>query len=240
VSSSTVDYRWIIFDADGTLYDFEAAERIALERTLGFFELEVTPEIYAAYRSISVDLWAAFERGELTSQTLRVRRFELLMDEFDLGPDPSGVSRRYIEDLGRQNSLLPDAARVVEQLASRFRLLLATNGIAEVQRNRFGRSEIRRHFHDVVISDEIGVAKPDPGYFDIAFERMGHPARSEVLMVGDGLSSDIAGGAGYGIDTCWICPSGHGDGVRPRPTFTISRVKDLVPIVLGDSRGDRS
>ena len=87
-------------------------------------------------------------------------------------------------------------------------MVLLTNGLKAVQRPRFARSALRECFHDVVISEEVGFAKPDPRIFDIAFERMGQPAKEEVLMVGDSLNADIRGGIGYGIDTCWFNPEG--------------------------------
>ena len=147
--------------------------------------------------------------------------------------NPSEVSGHYINSLGGERRLLPEAKAIIEHLASGFRLLLATNGIADVQRLRFEGSAIRPYFADIVISDEIGVAKPDPGYFDVAFARMGNPARSEVLMVGDSLSSDIAGGAAYGIDTCWFNPESHPNGARPRPTYEIRRLTDVLGILHG-------
>ncbi len=230
-------YSWVIFDADGTLFDFERAERSALERTLGSFEVGLSPEIYAAYRAISLDLWSSFERGEIDSQRLRVARFERLIGDLRLDLNPADVSLRYIRNLGSERRLLPEAEAIVERLAADFRLLLATNGIADVQRRRFEGSVIRRHFADILISDEIGVAKPDPRYFDEAFARMGNPARSEVLMVGDSLTSDIAGGAGYGIDTCWFNPGNMSNGSEPGPTYVIGRLTELFGIV-GATRND--
>ena len=225
-------YTWIVFDADGTLFDFEHAEQSALARTLGHFGIRLTPEIHLVYDRISAELWARFEAGDIDSQRLRVERFELLIDRCGLDARPADVSDHYIESLGSENRLLSTAQAVVERLAVDFRLLLATNGIADVQRRRFECSSIRPCFDDIVISDEIGAAKPDPEFFDQVFARMGNPARTEVLMVGDGLSSDIAGGAGYGIDTCWFNPGHLLDGSQPRPTYEISRLSDLLPIVL--------
>jgi 2-haloacid dehalogenase len=226
-------YSWIVFDADGTLFDFEHAERAALQRTLRSFGVELTARLYAAYREISIDLWSRFERGEIDSQRLRIARFEQLIGDHRLDVNPSEVSDHYIHSLGGERRLLPGAGAIVEHLASGFRLVLATNGIADVQRSRFEGSAIRPYFADIVISDEIGVAKPDPGYFDEVFARMGNPARSEVLMVGDGLSSDIAGGAAYGIDTCWFNPESHPNGARPRPTYEIRRLTDVLGILEG-------
>jgi len=65
----------------------------------------------------------------------------------------------------------------------------------------------------IVISEEVGHSKPHPGIFDVAFARMGHPRKDQVLMIGDSLTSDIKGGCDYGIDTCWFNPAG-----APRPT----------------------
>jgi len=231
MSRSSTVYSWIIFDADGTLFDFERAEWSAFNRTMNDFGVDVSPEIYDAYRTISIDIWARFERGELSSQRLRVERFEQLLGQFGLAPRPTDVSAHYIESLGTEHGLLPESESVIETLAADFKLLLATNGIADVQRKRFAGSSIYHFFAHVLISDEIGVAKPDPRYFEEAFAQMGGPARSEVLMVGDGLSSDIAGGAGYGIDTCWFNPGNESNGSAPQPTYEIRRLRDLYPIV---------
>ncbi len=230
-------YRWIVFDADGTLFDFGHAEGAALARTLEAFGIRLTPDLHAAYNQISAGLWAEFERGAIDSQQLRIARFERLIEDFQLDAIPSAVSSHYIQSLGGESRLLPDADEIVADLATDHRLLLATNGIADVQRRRFEGSSIRPCFADIVISDEIGVAKPNPGYFDEAFARMGNPGRSEVLMVGDSLSSDIAGGAAYGVDTCWFNPENIDNGAEPRPTYVIRRLTDLLAI-LGKTPND--
>ncbi|MCW8985550.1 MAG: HAD-IA family hydrolase, partial [Thermoanaerobaculales bacterium] len=137
-------------------------------------------------------------------------------------------------DLGQQTQLLPGAEGVVRDLSSRFQLLLATNGIAVVQRPRFARSSIRKYFEDVVISDEIGVAKPQTGFMEEAFSRMGDPKKSEVLMIGDSLSSDIAGGVNFGMDTCWFNPNALPLDGFPKPTFMIEDLTEIDNIVIDD------
>jgi HAD superfamily hydrolase (TIGR01549 family) len=138
-----------------------------------------------------------------------------------------------MNDLGQQTQLLPGAEAVIRDLSARFQLLLATNGIAVVQRPRFARSSIRKYFEDVVISDEIGVAKPQTGFMEEAFSRMGDPQKSEVLMIGDSLSSDIAGGVNFGIDTCWFNPGGVSLDGPPKPTFEIVDLAEIDGIVDG-------
>jgi FMN phosphatase YigB (HAD superfamily) len=78
-----------------------------------------------------------------------------------------------------------------------------------VQRPRFTASALAGYLAGIVVSDEIGIAKPNTGIFDAAFEALGWPAKREVLMIGDSLTSDMQGGIDYGIDTCWFNPDGE-------------------------------
>ncbi len=112
-------------------------------------------------------------------------------------------------------------------------MLLITNGLAEVQVPRFAASSIRDCFAEIVISGEIGLAKPDPAIFDFAFERIGRPAKERVLMIGDNLGSDILGGANYGLDTCWYNPSGTLNGHGVEPTYEIRELQSILGIVEG-------
>ena len=224
-------YRWIVFDADGTLFDFEHAEEVALEHTFRDFGLTLSRERLRTYQTISAVLWRKLEAGEMSWQRLKTARFEELLDHEGISHDPASISDRYIERLSRESHLLPEAEAVVHTLAPRFRLLLATNGIAEVQRRRLGGSPIRPFFHDLVISEEIGVSKPAGKFFTEVFARMGRPPREHVLVVGDSLSSDIAGGAAFGVDTCWFNPLRVVNDSPVRPTYEISALPELLDIV---------
>jgi 2-haloacid dehalogenase len=201
----TMRYKWILFDADGTLFDYDRAEATALERT--FLESGLSFEPEYAYRRIDTQIWLDYEQNKIAQDVLRVRRFELLFEAVDVEADARAFSARYLEHLGDQAVLIEGAEETVKALQGQVGLVLITNGIKEVQRSRLQRSTIRDCFVDVVISDEVGVSKPDPGIFDVAFRKMGHPRKGEVLIVGDSLTSDIRGGAAYGIDTCWFNPA---------------------------------
>jgi len=226
-------YRWLIFDADGTLFDFRLGETTALQQTTRKHGIPYTQHLHDAYSAISAGLWGQFEFGEISLMHLRVARFERLFSELGIGAEPESFNLDFMEALGQQRQLLPGAEDVVRDLSLRFQLLLATNGIAVVQRPRFARSSIRKYFEDVVISDEIGVAKPQTGFMEEAFSRMGEPRKTEVLMIGDSLSSDIAGGVNFGIDTCWFNPDGLALDGSPKPTFTIADLAEIDAIVEG-------
>jgi 2-haloacid dehalogenase len=229
-------YSWILFDADGTLFDYDSAEAAALAETFDDFGHRLLPEHAEAYRQINGHMWAEFERGTMTQARLRTERFEALFESVGINEDPASFSETYLKLLSLRTELIDGAEEIVAGLAARARLMLITNGLADVQRPRFRASTIHHHFVDMVISEEVGAAKPDPRIFDAAFEIMGGPPRSQVLMVGDSLSSDIAGGNSYGVDTCWFNPSraGGGDVV---PTYEIAALVELIRVATSD-RGD--
>jgi 2-haloacid dehalogenase len=223
-------YKWILFDADNTLFDYDAAELGALSSTFEALGRPLLPEHLAAYRYINHQNWQAYERGEITQAILRTRRFEQFLAALGLDEEPLPVSRQYLYHLGNRTDLIASAAEVVEALYGRVGLMILTNGLKDVQRSRLGQSEIGRYFSDIIISEEVGFAKPDGRIFDAAFEAMGRPQKTEVLIVGDSLTSDIQGGLDYGIDTCWFNPGGRPNTLGREVGFEIGRLVELLEI----------
>ena len=202
-------YSWLLFDADGTLFDYDTAESKALAATFGDAGLPYDPASAEIYREINAGMWAAFERGDISQPELHLERFRLTMEALHLQADIAAFAERYLYNLGHTTDLIDGALDVVPQLAERHKLYLITNGIPLVQHTRLSLSPIRHYFEGIVISGEVGYAKPDPRIFDAAFESMGNPSKSEVLIIGDSLSADIRGGHAYGIDTCWLNANGR-------------------------------
>ena len=104
---------------------------------------------------------------------------------------------------------------------------MITNGLKEVQRPRIAQAKMEKHFEVIVVSDEIGVSKPHEGFFQHAFEKMGKPTKSEVIVVGDSLNSDIQGGNNFGVDTCWFNPNSAANLTEHKPTFQIQNLESL-------------
>jgi GTP pyrophosphokinase len=235
---SAAKYRWILFDADGTLFDYERAEDVALETTFCESGLGYTPARAEAYKAINGQIWTEFEEGEVTPDQIKVERFLRLFAILDIEADAEAFAYQYLHNLGQQATLIEGAEQVIQALVEggEVRLALITNGLRDVQRARLARSPLRDSFAQVVISEEVGAAKPAAKIFDVAFQGMGYPERHEVLIVGDSLSSDMQGGSDYGIDTCWYNP-GH----RPRPPGTticyeIHALHEVLDIVGGASK----
>jgi 2-haloacid dehalogenase len=200
-------YEWLLFDADGTLFDFERAECAALEQTFQQIGLAFAPAHLTTYRQINHALWQGVERGELKPAFVKLRRFELLLEALQLTHSPAAFSAAYLECLATCSQLMTGAEEALRTLRARYRMAIVTNGLTVVQRGRLTRSVIRPHIDELIISEEIGFAKPAREFFDTTFARIGDPAKQAVLMIGDGWASDIQGAAQYGLDACWFNPS---------------------------------
>lgn len=231
MNPKTGKYKSIFFDADDTLFDYPQAERAALLACLGEFALPVDADTFiAVYRRHNHDVWREFERGETDQATLRVERFRRLAAELGRSGLPlEKISAFYLEALACQSQLLPGALELVRELAKRFPLALVTNGIAAVQNKRFAASPITPHFRSIVISEELGVAKPDPRIFRPALEKLGVEA-ADVLFVGDSVTSDMAGARNAGMDFCWLNPGGAPVPEGHSPVFIIGSITEFPAI----------
>jgi 2-haloacid dehalogenase len=227
-------YPFLLFDADHTLFDFNQAQGRALENTIIELHGSFDSDYSEIYDEVNRHLWLAFERGEITQQDIKVRRFERFLERTGLPLDPFEANTVYLHYLSEGKFLLNGALEVVQELAVDHKLLIVTNGLREVQRPRFTTSAIAPFLAGIVVSDEIGVAKPNSGIFDAAFEALGSPTKREVLMIGDSLTSDMRGGIDYGIDTCWFNPAGEQNALGLPVTYEVSHLWALVNLLHND------
>jgi YjjG family noncanonical pyrimidine nucleotidase len=221
-----------MLDADGTLFDYDRAELDALTATFAGAGYGFEDEWLERYRQINGGLWAQFEQAQVGQDTIKTRRFELLAAELGLELDAFEFGRQYLGHLAEGTHLLEGTEETLRALRGRCRTVVLTNGLQAVQRPRLARSAIGSWVDGLVVSEEVGAAKPDGRIFEIALEELGNPPKSGVLMVGDSLSADIRGGNEFGVDTCWFNPAG-GDWHRWAPTYEIRQLAELLPIVFG-------
>lgn len=225
-------YDVVLLDADDTLFDFYRAETYALEATLASFGYHAPVAGYMeSFRRINAQVWHEYETGQSTSAEIRVKRFRLLLAELGHQADPEEVSAYYVERLGEAAFLVDGARALLDSLYMKLPLGLVTNGIGAVQRSRLARSGLGDYFGAIVISDELGVQKPDPAIFRHALDTLGATPEDRVIMVGDGLHSDIKGANAAGIDSCWFNLRGKPSEPEVTPTYTVSSLNDVYPIL---------
>jgi len=226
-----VRFRGYLLDADNTLFDFDRAEKEALADTLAAVcPSPAPPQVFAEYHRINAGLWRQFEKGLVGQAVLRVERFLLLFRALGLTGDPRQAAEVFIEAMAGKDFLLPHARRVLAALAARASLALLTNGLARVQRGRIQRAGIGGRFRCIVISEEVGLAKPDPRIFRLALEGLGLET-GEVLCVGDSPSTDIGGARRAGLASCWFAPPGaQYPPQEPPPDYRISDLRELLAL----------
>lgn len=225
------NYRFLLFDADNTLFDFDRSERVAFEAALAAFGKSCGEREYAIYHEINDRLWKLFERGGITKASLSTERFRLTFAELGLDITPAGFAERYVEELSLCSFTVDGAVGLCRSLCTGFELYLVTNGIERVQRSRFARSELRPFFRDIFISEALGAQKPSKEYFDRTAALIPGFDRAAALVIGDSLTSDIAGARNAGIDCCWFNPRGDALTGQAKPEYTIARLRELNTIL---------
>lgn len=227
-----MNYEIILFDADETLFDFKKSEKDAFKNTILEFGMKYDEKYhFKIYNDINTAIWKEFEEGNITQKKLKTERFKRLSDKLQVRFDEFDFAKAYMKYLSYASYLLENSENLIKNLYNNYKLAIVTNGLTDVQDRRVRKSIIGKYFYDVVISEEAGVKKPDPEIFSLALKSFGNADKSQVLMVGDSLTSDIQGGMNFGIDTCWYNPEKTYNDTGIKPTYEIHNLLDLEKIL---------
>ena len=217
---------FLFLDLDDTILDFHKAERIAISKTIRQFGVEPAEEILSLYHGINKWHWEQLELGKLTRAEVLVNRFGVLFEHLGKPVDASACAKVYEKNLSIGHYFLPGAEEAVDRLSKKYRLFLASNGTATVQKGRMTSANLYRFFETVFVSQEIGHNKPSKAYFDACFARIPGFDPEKAVMVGDSLSSDIQGGINAGIRTVWVNPEHKACG-DVKPDYEIEALSQL-------------
>lgn len=228
-------YKYILWDIDGTILDFEAAQNLAIKTLFAKYELgECSDEMIEDYSQINTKYWQALERGEMTKPEILVGRFVEFFSS--IGVDTSvaeAFNSDYQVTLGDYVVFEPDAMEVLEHEKSsgKLKLIAVTNGTKIAQEKKLKTSGLDKIFDSVYISEDVGIEKPRKGYFDKVFSKEGISDLSEAVIIGDSLTSDILGGNNAGIDTVWYNRFSKENTKGVSITYEIKTLKEIENII---------
>ena len=226
-------YYCILFDADNTLLDFDAAESKALADTLRNYGIEPDAETVQTYRTINGELWRQLEKGQIRRDKLMAERFTRFLKAVNAAGSGAEMNQYYLDQLSTHPDLAaPNVLDVMKELAEVATLAVVTNGFDRVQSRRVAESGLKEFVEEVFVSEKLDSEKPNRKIFDTALRSLGVENRERVLMVGDSLTSDIQGGINAGLDTCWFNPSHNENPGKVCPTYEIETLEELYPLVM--------
>lgn len=198
----------ILWDVDGTLLNFEAAEKAALKHLFTEFGFPLcTDEMVESYSKINLSYWERLERNEITKQEVLLGRFATFFASIGINPSyAEEFNRRYQTALGDTIVFCDDSKEIVTSLKGKILQYVVSNGTIIAQNKKLNRSGFDQLMDGIFLSEKIGAEKPNPGFFTPVFEILQGISKDEILIVGDSLTSDILGGVNVHIKTCWYNP----------------------------------
>lgn len=221
------DFKYLLFDADGTLFDFNAAEAASLRSVLSEYDIECTDDDVALYHIINQNLWDDMSRGLTARDVLQTERFRIFFEKKGLVLDTVEFNAKYKQGLARGSQLFDGAEELCRTLSEEYTLALITNGTAYTQRSRIDASPVKQYFSGIFISGEMSYQKPQKEYFDTVLREMGIVNSREALIIGDSLLADIAGGINSGIPTCLYDPRYLKNDTGILPDYVVHSYKEL-------------
>lgn len=203
---------WVFFDLDDTLWNFTANSALSLKKLYEispilrklFKNIDDFIEIYHKNNSL---LWLLYSRGEVTTRQLKEERWRrtLATRQFEvLTAVCEELERNYLDILARQKEMIPGVIDMLENLSKHFILAILSNGFSSTQYSKLANSGIGKYITRTIVSEEIGINKPDKALFSYAIRETG--AQAPFLMVGDNAETDVLGAMNAGWNAIWYNP----------------------------------
>jgi len=221
-------YDIFLFDADGTLFDFEKAAVNAIRIMFDYCGFEYTDEIWEVYRQINLRAWESYEKGEISSDVLKTIRFERLFDEIGVYYDPKEFNERYLYELGKGAFLIDGALEICREIVTcGKKIYIVTNGMEKTQESRIKYSPLNEYISGFFISELIGFQKPHIAYFEHVFSHIPNFDKEKAIIIGDSLAADIVGGNNAGLDSCWLNIKGIVNDTEIVSTYEVRELGEL-------------
>lgn len=234
-------YKYLIFDVDDTLLDFYPAFATAQRNIAEKLGIEPSKEYLETDEKCG---WKAWEESGLDKteekgiqenyhvyyyQYLR-KHFEYLLEAYGKVCDVQELVDCYLKSISSSKVIKePGTLSIYVKLSKSYKLVLATNGIERVQKERL--SDFLPYTHRLYISEEIGFIKPTKDFYNYVMSDLKGKSE-ECLMIGDSITNDIAGAKAIGMDVCYYNPKGKQKPENAFVDYEVNSIHDLVQILL--------
>ena len=226
-------YKYLLWDIDGTIINFELAERAAIRSLFKRFKLgDCSDEMLMYYSQINKRYWQLMESGKIKKDKMLVERFIEFFSNKGINADIAAeFNKEYQIALCDTIVFNDDAIDIIKHQKKTCKIIIVTNGTEVVQEKKLERSGINDIVDNVFISELVGFEKPNIKFFEKVILEVGIKDLKEALIIGVSLTSDIQGGHNIGIDTCWYNPKNEENTTLLNPTYTIRNLHELENII---------
>ena len=223
----------LLWDVDGTLLDFAAAEEAAIRALFSEFGIgECSDSMLSEYSMINKKYWEMLERGERTKKEILVGRFKEFFDREGIDSSiSSDFNDRYQLSLGDTVAYCDNSYELVSSLKGKIPQYVVSNGTVIAQTKKLERSGFDKLMDGIFLSEDLGYEKPRIEFFDIVMKAIGEPEKERVLIVGDSLTSDILGGNTAGIKTCFYNPKELKNNTKAVPDYEVKNLREVIGIL---------
>lgn len=204
-------YKNLFIDLDDTLYDFSGASRESFMETYELLQYDRFFDSFEHYLSLyepyNLELWRIYGEGKITKAELNKRRYSHPLEAVGIY-DQELADTFCCEALSRiptKDKLVEGAVELLEYLRPKYNMYILSNGFQELQSYKMRTAGIDKYFDDIILSEEIGVNKPNPRLFEYALQKSG-AMLEESIMIGDMFETDIAGAANIGMEQIYFNP----------------------------------
>lgn len=202
----------IFFDLDHTIWDFDKNAQETLHELYLHYKLEElglasAEDFINTYTENNHRLWADYHVGKITKETLRAERFSKTF--IQLGVHPEKIPHQFEDDYVRitptKTNLFMGSEKVLAYLQKKYTLHIISNGFKESTLIKMEVSGLNPYFTNVIISEDVGINKPDKAIFEYALDKA-KATKQESIMIGDSIEADIRGAQNFGMKAIYFNP----------------------------------
>lgn len=223
----------ILWDFDNTLLDFNIAEKTAIISTFKKLNLGTcSNKMLEEYIKINLSYWQKIEKNLINKKDALIKRFADFFSLYNIDKNIAETfNNEYALALGDTIVYIDNSFELIKSLNKKYKQYIVTNGDRRVQNLRIKNSKFDKLVDKYFISDNIGAEKPNIEFFNYVLNYIEFVDKSEIIIVGDSLTSDIKGGNNAGIPTCWYNPNKKTASSEYKINYEIQNLNDILNIV---------
>ncbi|MFI3226781.1 MAG: YjjG family noncanonical pyrimidine nucleotidase [Clostridia bacterium] len=194
----------VFIDVDNTLLDFGKSATKAIQQAFFKYKLIYKDEYFEIFNETNDILWRSLEKGLITLDKLHEIRWVTIFEQIGIeNVDGVAFDADFVEISGQIGIPMDGALEILQYLSEKYTVCVASNSTYNRQFYRLSDCKMMNYIDFLFTSEHINALKPSTEFFDACFKEVGNLQKNQVIMIGDSLTADIAGGKNYGIATCW-------------------------------------